>query len=138
MTPQFGKFFLPGPTEVHPEVLAAMTGPMIPHRGEAMSSLLTEMKAPLQKLFRTERPVMVGSCSATGYMEMAVRSGVRHRVLSVVGGAFGARFAALAGACGREVIKLDVPLGGTIEPEMLRSEERRVGKEGRSRWSPYH
>src|SRR5256884_5743603 len=24
------------------------------------------------------------------------------------------------------------------EPEKLRSEERRVGKEGRSRWSPYH
>jgi len=26
----------------------------------------------------------------------------------------------------------------TIEPEPLRSEERRVGKECRSRWSPYH
>ena len=25
-----------------------------------------------------------------------------------------------------------------IEPELLRSEERRVGKECRSRWSPYH
>ncbi len=119
MTPQFGKFFLPGPTEVHPEVLAAMSGSMIPHRGAAMSALLSEMKVPLQKLFRTARPVMVGSCSATGYMEMAVRSGVRHRVLSLVGGAFGARFAALAGACGRDVIKLEVPLGGTIEPEML-------------------
>ena len=32
-------------------------------------------------------------------------------------------------------------LGGTIEslaPEVKRSEERRVGKECRSRWSPYH
>src|SRR5574340_773783 len=27
---------------------------------------------------------------------------------------------------------------GAIEPELLRSEERRVGKECRSRWSPYH
>src|SRR5256885_16527695 len=25
-----------------------------------------------------------------------------------------------------------------LEPEVLRSEERRVGKECRSRWSPYH
>src|SRR3989449_11008211 len=30
-------------------------------------------------------------------------------------------------------LTLTVPLGGTV-----RSEERRVGKEGRSRWSPYH
>ena len=27
---------------------------------------------------------------------------------------------------------------GGLYPEMLRSEERRVGKECRSRWSPYH
>jgi predicted phosphoserine aminotransferase len=120
MSSPYGQFFLPGPTEVHPEVLEAMTAPMIPHRGEAMSTLLEGMAKPLQHLFRTSRPVMIGSCSATGYMEMAVRSGVQHRVLSLVGGAFGARFAALAGACGREVMRLEVPLGGTIEPDMLR------------------
>src|SRR3989344_5492573 len=27
---------------------------------------------------------------------------------------------------------------GKSSPEQFRSEERRVGKEGRSRWSPYH
>ena len=26
----------------------------------------------------------------------------------------------------------------TFRPEVMRSEERRVGKECRSRWSPYH
>src|SRR2546429_2582363 len=35
--------------------------------------------------------------------------------------------------------KLSVGLGGHINPEdVARSEERRVGKECRSRWSPYH
>ena len=29
-------------------------------------------------------------------------------------------------------------IGGTYEVELTRSEERRVGKECRSRWSPYH
>src|SRR2546425_6129671 len=29
-------------------------------------------------------------------------------------------------------------VGGGLCPAPLRSEERRVGKEGRSRWSPYH
>ena len=29
-------------------------------------------------------------------------------------------------------------LGGILDISVLRSEERRVGKECRSRWSPYH
>lgn len=116
----FGKFFLPGPTEVHPDVLAAQTRPMIPHRGVDMTSMLQRMETPLKGLFRTERPVMVGSCSATGFMEMAVRCGVRHRMLSLVSGAFGGRFAAIGAACGREVFRLEVALGQTIEPDMLR------------------
>ena len=32
-------------------------------------------------------------------------------------------------------IKLD---GLALKPDIVRSEERRVGKECRSRWSPYH
>ena len=37
---------------------------------------------------------------------------------------------------GAEVIKLEQPKVG--DPMRERSEERRVGKECRSRWSPYH
>src|SRR5205823_10283683 len=33
---------------------------------------------------------------------------------------------------------LDSSVAGDIEEEFARSEERRVGKECRSRWSPYH
>ena len=78
--PAVGRFFLPGPTEVHPEVLAAMTRPMIAHRGKVMKELLSGMAEPLRLLFRTRNPVVIGSCSATGFMEAAVRCGVRHRV----------------------------------------------------------
>ena len=46
MTATFGQFFLPGPTEVHPDVLAALTRPMIPHRGKAMTDLLAGMQVP--------------------------------------------------------------------------------------------
>jgi aspartate aminotransferase-like enzyme len=58
-------------------------------------------------------------------MEMAVRSGVRSRLLSLVGGAFAERFAHIAAACGREVVRLDVPLGKTVEPDMLYDAIRR-------------
>ena len=37
-----------------------------------------------------------------------------------------------------EVDAVDVALSEVSEKELLRSEERRVGKECRSRWSPYH
>ena len=32
----------------------------------------------------------------------------------------------------------DAPMGVALPPMSVRSEERRVGKECRSRWSPYH
>lgn len=119
-TPAFGKFFLPGPTDVHPEVLAAMARPMIGHRSQAMEKLLQDAAPRLQKLARTSRTVMVGTTSATGFMEMAVRSGIRKKALSIVNGSFSERFADLVAACDKECVRLEVPLGGFVEPDQLR------------------
>src|SRR5438445_11041532 len=123
--PAFGRFFLPGPTDVHPEVLAAMQRPMIGHRSGAMEQLLAGLDAPLARLFRTSHPILVGTTSATGFMEMAVRNGVRHRALSLVNGSFSERFASLVRACGKECIRLDVPLGCAVEADMMRDGLRR-------------
>ncbi len=120
-----GRFFLPGPTEVHPAVLAAMTRPMIPHRGREMVDLLGQADRELRQIFRTERPVFIGTCTATGFMEMAVRSGVRRRALCLVNGAYGERFAGIVAATGREAVRLNVPLGRTVEPDMLDDALRR-------------
>lgn len=125
-SPAFGRFFLPGPTDVHPDVLAAMQRPMIGHRSSAMEQLLGAMALPLGRLFRTSRPVLVGTASATGFMEMAVRNGVARRALSLINGAFSERFAALVGAAGKECIRLEVPLGSAVEPAMLRDALRRT------------
>lgn len=119
-TPAFGKFFLPGPTDVHPDVLAAMYRPMIGHRSSGMEDLLKRCAPKLQKLARTSRTVMVGTTSATGFMEMAVRSGIRKKALSIVNGSFSERFAELVTACDKECVRLDVPLGGFVEPDQLR------------------
>lgn len=116
---EYGRFFLPGPAEVHPDVLDAMVRPMIPHRGQEMVDLLERCDESLRGVFRTGRPVFVGTCSATGFMEMAVRSGVRRRALCLVGGAYGERFAGIVAATGRQAVRLNVPLGRTIEPDML-------------------
>lgn len=102
MTP-FGTFFLPGPTEVRPEVLQAMTGPMLPHRGAKFEELFARVQAGLKPIFRTQRPVYVSSSSATGLMEAAIRCARPGAVLCLVNGAFSERFAHIAHSCGRDV-----------------------------------
>jgi aspartate aminotransferase-like enzyme len=102
---------------VHPDVLAAMTRPVIGHRGSDFSALLAAADPVLRDLFRTARPVYVASASATGLMEAAVRNGIRRRALSLVNGAFSERFASLVTDCGREGERYDVPLGHAHTPD---------------------
>jgi aspartate aminotransferase-like enzyme len=115
----FGKFFLPGPTEVHPDILAAQLRPMIGHRGKGMEELMAAIQPSLQRVFRTERPVYIAAASATGFMEGALRNGARRRVLSLVNGAFSERFHAIARACGLAADRLDVPWGEAHSPDAL-------------------
>ena len=115
----FGRFFLPGPTEVRASILRAMEQPMIGHRGKSMEDLIARIEPDLQYVFRTTRPVYIASSSATGLMEGAIRNGVRARVLSLVNGAFSERFFQIAKACGVEAEALSVPLGQAHTPELL-------------------
>ena len=115
----FGRFFLPGPTEVRPSILQEMLRPMIGHRGKGMEDLIARIEPDLQYVFRTKRPVYIASSSATGLMEGAIRNGVRSRVLCLVNGAFSERFFQIARACGVEAEALTVPLGQVHTPEML-------------------
>jgi aspartate aminotransferase-like enzyme len=115
----FGRFFLPGPTEVRASILHAMEQPMIGHRGKSMEDLIARIEPDLQYVFRTTRPVYIASSSATGLMEGAIRNGVRARVLSLVNGAFSERFFQIAKACGVEAEALSVPLGQAHTPESL-------------------
>lgn len=116
----FGKFFLPGPTEVHPDVLAAQAQPMIGHRGPAIVELMKDIEPGLQNLFVTSRPVIVSTSSASGLMEAAVRNGVVDgKVLSLVNGAFSSRFSKIAAACGHDVDRWDVEWGSAHSPDEL-------------------
>jgi aspartate aminotransferase-like enzyme len=119
-----GTFFFPGPTEVRESVLSAMTQPMIPHRGAAFESMFARQQEALKVIFGTTRPVYVSSSSATGLMEAGVRCAPAGRVLSVVNGAFSARFAAIARGCGRETDVIDVPWGETVDLDDLATQLR--------------
>lgn len=119
MDSEFGRFFLPGPTEVRREILEAMVAPMMGHRTREAEALMERIQPGLKHVFRTERPVYLAPSSGTGMMEMAVRNAARGRVLSLVNGAFSDRFARIAEACGRELERVHVEWGEHHTPEML-------------------
>ena len=117
---QPGRFFLPGPTEVHPDVLAAQAQAMIGHRGPGIQDLMKRLDDGLRPLFLTNHPVIISTSSATGLMEAAIRNGtVGGRVLSLVNGAFSSRFAEIGRMCGVDVDAWEVRWGSAHSPEEL-------------------
>ncbi len=117
-------FFLPGPTQVRPAVLAAMQQPMIAHRGRQFEELYARIQVGLRDVFQTTRPVFVGASSGTGMMEAAVRGARPGPVLALVNGSFSNRFARIARACGREVDMLNAPPGATVSLEAVERQLR--------------
>lgn len=122
-----GTFFVPGPTEVRPEVLDAMRRPMIFHRTREMEELMGRTMQRLGPVFGTTRTVHIISGSGTAAMEMAVRSGTVKKVLAVVHGDFGERFARMAEACGRRVTRLTCEPGEVVPLELVRDALRGGG-----------
>ncbi|MGH7444554.1 MAG: pyridoxal-phosphate-dependent aminotransferase family protein [Longimicrobiales bacterium] len=115
----FGRFFLPGPTEVRPDVLKAMMRPMIGHRVAEMEELIGRIQPGLKYVFQTHRPVYISASSATGLMEAAVRNGARRKVLALVNGAFSERFYKITVATGLQADPLEVHWGDAHTPDMV-------------------
>jgi aspartate aminotransferase-like enzyme len=114
-----GRCWLPGPVEVDSDVSQAMLQPPMSHRSAAGETLAARLQTGLRYLWQTTRPVLLTSGSATAMMEAAIRSGVHERVLAVVHGSFGERFARIAEACDKEVIRLHTARDRVMEPADL-------------------
>lgn len=113
------RLWIPGPVEVHPDVLAALTTPLVGHRGPEFKTLYDSCQPTLKKLFGTERPVFVATASATAVMEACVRNLVSKKSLHLVCGAFSERWFEIAKECGREPVKVEVPWGKAVKaPEV--------------------
>lgn len=114
--------WIPGPTEVRPEILAACAHPAIGHRTQDMVDVTERLDPGLRLAFglaeNSTAHVGVHTCSATGLMEMSMR-GLSGRVLSVVNGAFSRRWFQIAGHCGLEAQQLEVTWGSAVDPEEL-------------------
>lgn len=112
---------IPGPTPIPPQVVAAMTQPMINHRGEAFVALFKEVSASLQKLFRTEQPVYVFPGAGSGGWEAALVNTLEpgECLLIVTIGDFGDRWVKVAGALGYTVERLAYEPGLAARPSDL-------------------
>lgn len=109
--------FIPGPTDVDPEVLEAQTHPMIGHRSQACYELIGRIQPKLCRVLGTQTRVLITASSGTGLQEAAVRNCVAKRLLVCVCGAFGDRFYNVARANGVPADRLDAEWGHPSLPD---------------------
>lgn len=116
---------LPGPTTVPPRVRHAIAEPVVNHRGPEFRAIYARTQELLKPILGTENHVFLFACSGTGAMEASLVNILApgERVLVVVGGQFGERFAGIAKAFGAQVDLLEVEWGRAVDPTAI---EKRV------------
>src|SRR5688572_13028470 len=119
----------PGPSQVAPAVLSAMSRPTIGHLDPAFLRLMDELKDMLRQVFGTANACtlpMSGTGSAG--METCVVNLIEpgSRVLVGLNGVFATRLADVARRAGAEVTTVDVEWGRAVDAEQL--EKAAAGK----------
>ena len=113
------KLYIPGPVEVSPATFAAMSQPMIGHRGKGFQDLYAEIQPKLQELFGTQQQVFLCTSSAFGIMEGCIRNLVKKKVLSCCNGAFSDKWFDVAKRCGKQAEAYKVDWGQPILTEEI-------------------
>lgn len=113
---------IPGPTPVPESVLLDMAKHPIGHRSSEFAKILESVYADLKYVFQTKNDVIVYTASGTGAMDAALSNLVNpgDKVLSLVIGNFGQRWAKIAAALGAEVDIIEVETGKAIDPKTLK------------------
>ncbi len=112
----------PGPSNVHPRVLAAMALPTIGHLDPAFIDLMDETKSLLRDTFLTENEATfpVSGPGSVG-METAVLNMVEpgKKVIVCVNGAFGERIKEMVERHGGTPVVVDAPWGEPVDSRKL-------------------
>jgi len=115
------KLFIPGPIDVSKESYAAMSQPMIGHRGGEFEVLYASTQPVLKELGGTTRPFFLSTSSAWGVMEAALRNLCAKKVLTLCCGAFSDKWYDVARSNGLAADKIQVEWGQAISPESVRA-----------------
>jgi aspartate aminotransferase-like enzyme len=121
----------PGPTPVPPAVLAAGGAEVLHHRGPDFRGVMLRTLDHLKQVCRTENDVLLYTASGSAAFESAVVNlfSPGERVLAVMAGEFGERWAKLASAYGLDVHELQYEWGETPRPEDVRRRLEETGAE---------
>lgn len=114
------RLYIPGPLTVSESIITAMGKPMIGHRSKDFVALYEDMQPRLQKMFFTTDPVYLGTSSAWGVMEGALRNICKKGVLNCMNGAFSDKWNDVAKRCGKYSEALQFEWGMPVDPEAVR------------------
>ncbi len=108
---------IPGPTPVPPAVTAAMSRPVIGHRSDDFVQLYRSIEEKIKMVFQTKNDVFILTNSGTGGLETAIANtvGPGDKVLALITGNFGERFANIARAYGAEVEEVNFGWGKDVD-----------------------
>ena len=114
----------PGPSDVHPRVLAALAQPTIGHLDPQFLAILNQVREMLQVVFQTRNPLTL-AVSGTGSagMETCVVNLIEpgDAMLVCIAGVFGTRMKDVAQRAGAKVTAIEVPWGQVFTPEQVRA-----------------
>src|SRR5207244_12701842 len=118
----------PGPSDVHPRVLAALAAPLVGHLDPVFIAMMEEVKALLRFVFATEN-TLTFPVSGTGSagMEACIVNLVEpgDEVVVGVNGVFGTRMADVIERAGGVAVRVEAPWGRVVRPEQVEAALRK-------------
>ena len=112
----------PGPSDVYPEVLAAMAQPTIGHLDPAFVEFMDALNESLRKAFKTENRVTLPiSAPGSAGMECAFVNLLEpgEKVIIAANGVFGGRMMENARRCGAEPVAVEFDWGTPVDPNVV-------------------
>lgn len=113
----------PGPSDVHPRVLKAMSTPLVGHLDPEFVQIMDEIKTMAQLTLQTQNHLtFVVSAPGSAGMETCLVNLLEpgDEALICIHGVFGGRMADIAERCGAKVTKVEAPWGQPIDPAQIK------------------
>ncbi|AAC07480.1 pyridoxal-phosphate-dependent aminotransferase family protein [Aquifex aeolicus] len=116
------RVFTPGPVEIPDRIREVLGRQIIHHRTKEFTEAFLETRELFKRLVDcTSENFVFFASSGTGAMEASVQNFFNpgEKVLAVVGGKFGERWAELGRTWGLEVVELQVEWGKSVDPDQV-------------------
>jgi alanine-glyoxylate transaminase/serine-glyoxylate transaminase/serine-pyruvate transaminase len=127
MTDKLIKLMIPGPVEVHPDVLKAMGSPVVPHYGAAWVEKYSSVLTVLKQIFGTTGDVFLMTGSGTAAIDACLGSSLSTGEKVIIGnnGFFGDRLVSVADHNGLQVVQVKAEWGEPLDPADFESTIRK-------------